>query len=101
MTGPGVWLLLNLFVRKMLAAERTELLQLDPLRRGLLVLGARIILPLALGALKCNVLARHNVFCLPAHNSVCALIPSSQNASAPQGGLAAPQGALFDNFRDG
>jgi hypothetical protein len=51
--------LLDLFVRMMLAAERTELFHLETLSRRLLILHAGVVLPLALGALKCNLFARH------------------------------------------
>jgi hypothetical protein len=42
-----------------LAAERAELLQLDPLGGQLLILGVRIVLALALAALKRNDFAWH------------------------------------------
>ncbi len=45
-------ILLNFFVRLVLAAERAELSQFQPLRLGLLVLRARVVLVLALAALK-------------------------------------------------
>jgi hypothetical protein len=38
-------------MRLMFAAERAKLLQLQPLRHGLLVFGLAVVLPLALGAL--------------------------------------------------
>ena len=41
-----------------LAAERAELLQLQPLRRGLLVLHAGVVLTLTLGALQRNLFSR-------------------------------------------
>jgi len=44
----------------MAPAARTELLDLDPLRLGLLILGGRVILLLALNTLKRNDLARHD-----------------------------------------
>jgi hypothetical protein len=42
-----------------LAAEGAEFLHLEPLGGRLLILHAGVILPLALGALKCNLFARH------------------------------------------
>jgi uncharacterized membrane protein (DUF441 family) len=44
-------MLLDFLMRLMLAAKRAELLQLQPLGLGLLVLGLAVILPFALGAL--------------------------------------------------
>jgi hypothetical protein len=46
-------------MRMVLAAERAELLHLDPLGRGFLVLHAGVILPLALSALEGDLLSRH------------------------------------------
>jgi hypothetical protein len=46
-------------MRLVLAAVAAELLQLDPLRRGFLVLGAGIVAILALGALERNDISRH------------------------------------------
>ena len=43
--------LLNFLVRVVLAAERTKLAELQPLRHGLLILHAGVILPLTLSAL--------------------------------------------------
>ena len=51
--------LLDLLVRMMLAAERAELAQFQPLRGSFLVLGRGVIAILALRALKSNDLARH------------------------------------------
>src|SRR5229473_1414362 len=42
-----------------LAAERAELLNLQPLCHGLLVLHAGVVLPLALGALQSDLFPRH------------------------------------------
>src|SRR5271154_4263611 len=69
---PGFRRLLNLFMRVVFAAERAELLHFETLRGRLLVLHARIVLPFALGALKCNLFARHIFISLLAHN-VCAV----------------------------
>jgi hypothetical protein len=43
----------------MLAAEGTELVQLQPLRFGLLILGAGVVLAFTLGALQCDLFSRH------------------------------------------
>ena len=42
-----------------LTAERAEFLHFQPLRRRLLVLHPSVVFTLALGALKCDILARH------------------------------------------
>jgi uncharacterized membrane protein (DUF441 family) len=42
-----------------LAAERAEFFNLQPLRHGLLILHAGVVLPLALGALQCDLFPRH------------------------------------------
>ena len=49
-----------------LAAVAAELFELNPLRRGLFVLGARIVPVLALRALERNNFARHLCSLLPA-----------------------------------
>src|SRR5579859_4787732 len=51
--------LLDFFVRMVLAAEWAVLFKLQPLRHGLLVLHAGVVLPLALGALQCDLFPRH------------------------------------------
>src|SRR3954470_14202408 len=51
--------LLNLLMGMVLAAERAELLHLQPFRGRLLVLHAGVVFTLALGALKCDLFARH------------------------------------------
>jgi hypothetical protein len=56
--GPST-ILLNFLMNLVLAAIGAELLQLQALGSGLLVLGPGIIAILALGALKSNNLARH------------------------------------------
>jgi hypothetical protein len=55
--------LLLLLVRRVLAAERTELAQLDPLGRLLLVLGRAVIATLALAARHLNDVAHDSVPC--------------------------------------
>jgi hypothetical protein len=68
-------------VRLVLPAVRAELFQLDPLGRGFLVLRARIIPVLALGALKRDYFSRHlKPFC----SSPVARRPSIQRGQ-PQG----------------
>jgi hypothetical protein len=42
-----------------LTAEGAELLHLQPFRRRLFILHAGVVFTLALGALKCDILARH------------------------------------------
>src|SRR5260370_27783929 len=56
---PPTSILLDFLVDLVLAAERAELLQLDPLGGQFLVLGVRVVLALALGTLKRNNFARH------------------------------------------
>src|SRR6202171_2448541 len=51
-SGPPLPSLLDFLVHLMLAAKRAEFLELNTLGRGLLVLGAAVVFPLALGALK-------------------------------------------------
>src|ERR1700693_2794045 len=51
--------LLNFLVWVVLTAEGAEFLHFQPFRRGLLILHAGVVLALTLGALKCDVLARH------------------------------------------
>src|SRR5262245_46618768 len=53
--------LLLLLVRSVLAAERTELLQLDPLRRLLLVLGRAVVATLALAARHMNDVSHRSI----------------------------------------
>jgi hypothetical protein len=52
--------LLDLLVRMVLTAEGTEFLHLQPFRRRLFVLHAGVVFTLALGALKCDIFARHD-----------------------------------------
>jgi hypothetical protein len=52
--------LFGLFVVRVLAATATELAELKPLGRSLLVLGCHVVAALACGALEHNVIARHN-----------------------------------------
>jgi len=47
-------------VRSMIPALSAELLELEPVRRLLLVLGCNVVPVLALGALKRDVVSRHN-----------------------------------------
>ena len=64
----GHWqstILLSLFMASMLAATATELLKLQPVRCGFLVLGRCVVAALAIGALEHNVIARHNSSPLP------------------------------------
>ena len=51
--------LLNLFMRRMLAAPPAKLFQLNPVRRRLAVLGRRIVPLFAITALHCNDLSGH------------------------------------------
>jgi hypothetical protein len=67
----------------MLAAERAELLELQPFRRGLLILHPGVILALTLGALKCDIFASHKTLNLFFSLRHCA-----------GGALAAPPGAI-------
>src|SRR6185312_645949 len=52
--------LLDFLMRMVLTAEGTEFLHLQPFRGRLLVLHASVVFTLALGALKCDVFARHD-----------------------------------------
>ena len=63
---PAHQALLNFFVRMMLAAERAEFFHFKPLRCGFLVLHARIVLALAIGALKSDLFSRHTLLPIPA-----------------------------------
>jgi hypothetical protein len=47
-------------VRMVLAAEWAKFAEFQPLRHRLLVLHAGVIFPLTLGALQCDLFARHN-----------------------------------------
>ena len=51
--------LLTLPVQRMTAAATAELLELQPIRRVLLVLGRYVVALLAFGALQNNVISRH------------------------------------------
>jgi hypothetical protein len=51
--------LLDFFVRMVLSAKGAELFELQPLRHGLLVLHAGVVLSLALGALQCDLFSWH------------------------------------------
>ena len=51
--------LLGLFVTSVLAATATELAEFQPIGRGLLILGRRVIPTLAILTLKHNVIAWH------------------------------------------
>ena len=53
--------LFHFFMRRMLAAPAAELLQFNPVRRRLAVLGRRIIPLFAITALHCNDLSGHNL----------------------------------------
>ena len=55
----GASFLLRFLVRRVLAARPAELLELQPARRGLLVLGGGVIAVLAITALQSNNLSRH------------------------------------------
>jgi hypothetical protein len=72
--------LLRLFVRLMLAAAVTELLELKPTRSRLLVLRRRVIPLLALGALQRNNLAHFSILSEVVHS----LLPHL--ALRPKGG---------------
>ncbi len=52
---------LRLFMISMLAATATELTELQPIRRGLLILGRNVVAALALVTLKHNIIAWHFV----------------------------------------
>ena len=51
---------LSFFVARMLSATTAKLLKLQPIRRGFLVFGRRVVAALTLVALEHNVIARHN-----------------------------------------
>ena len=51
---------LRFFMASMLPATTAELLKLQPIRRGFLVLGRSVVAAFAVSALKHNVIARHN-----------------------------------------
>ena len=53
--------LLRLFMISVFAATATELTELKPVRRGLLILGRYVVAALAIGTLKHNVIAWHNL----------------------------------------
>src|ERR1051325_4241538 len=76
--------LFDLLVRNMFAAERTELLELYALRHGLFILRAGVVLPLAFGALQCNLFAWHKlpipIFPLPFRPRPCVRPRGSQSA---------------------
>jgi hypothetical protein len=61
--SPGRFLF-DLFMRMMLAAERTELAQLQPARRGLFIFHAGVVLVFAFTTLQCNLFPRHCIFLL-------------------------------------
>jgi hypothetical protein len=52
-------MLLGLFMISVLAATATELAKLQPIRRGLLILGRYVVAALAYTTLKSNIIARH------------------------------------------
>jgi hypothetical protein len=51
---------LRLFVARVFAATATELTKLQPVRRGLLILGRNVVAALTFVTLKHNVIAWHN-----------------------------------------
>lgn len=51
---------LRLFMISVLATTATELAELKPIRRGLLILGLNVVAALALITLKHNIIAWHN-----------------------------------------
>lgn len=53
--------LLGLFMSRVLTATSAELAEFQAIRRGLLVLGRRVVPTLAIGALKHNIIAWHLV----------------------------------------
>jgi hypothetical protein len=52
-------MLLGLFMISVFAATATELAKLQPIRRGLFILGRYVVAALALITLKNNIIARH------------------------------------------
>jgi hypothetical protein len=52
----------------MLSATTAELLKLQPVGRGFLILGRRVVAALAVSALEHNVVARHNPSSFPIAN---------------------------------
>jgi hypothetical protein len=58
-------LLLGFFMRLMLAAERAELFQLNPLRRRALVLRLAVVPVFAFAALELNNFTWHEFACFP------------------------------------
>ena len=55
-------MLLGLFMISVFAATATELAELKPVRRGLLILGRYVVAALTVGTLKHYVIAWHNSF---------------------------------------
>ena len=54
--------LFGLFVTRVLAAAATEFAEFQAIRRGLLILGRRVIPTFAILTLKHNIIAWHNLF---------------------------------------
>jgi hypothetical protein len=62
-------MLLRLFVIRVLTAAPAELLKLQPIRRGFLVLGRYVITALTITALQHNIIAWHKSFPIGTHAS--------------------------------